>query len=415
MMSSFADRAEYMQTGLNIRGQAYRPAGNLCRWLSLVLVSLAASGIVHAVEVASLYTVEVPLDGSGPDATSDAYRRGLTEVLVRVTGDAARAQSAEVSGLFPNPDRYVTRYQPGPDNSLIVTFEGRAIEQILRRAGETVWGAERPLTIIWLAIDWGRGDREVVAAIDAGRQAGGLRSIDRNRQLRERIAAAAALRGIPTVYPRLDAEDMDDLSFSDIWGGFDDQLLAASARYGAESVLVGRFRPNDEQVPRWTWYMGGQRYAWPGEPESAIQQLADSMAAKFAIDGGDSVERVILTVSGIDSVVAYGEVQRYLENVRLIDKLVVRSVAADRISYELEVQGGVARLHDVLGASAMLKRVSAGFDARAPLTQGGNPGDRNAGSAFGDDRALQDGLQYYYQSPATRTAGPARNPGLPAN
>ena len=321
-------------------------------------VLLPAAG---AVDVTSLYTVEVPLDPDDQNAQTSAYQAALTEVLVRVTGTTAAADSEELAILFPNPARYVQQYRPGPDNSLIVSLDGAAIERTLRQAGATVWDRDRPLTIIWLAIDWGLGDREIVAAGDPDGAASGGRSIDRNRLLRERVQAVATQRGVPIVFPLLDAEDLRGIGFVDIWGGFDDPLLDASARYEADSILVGRIRPNEMQPPRWTWYVGEQRFGWPGEPEEAINQLADALAARDAIRGDEVSEAIELTISGIDSVVAYGRVQQYMENLRVVDRLTIRSAQPDRVIYEVEVQGGAERLNNVLGLSSLLERADDGY------------------------------------------------------
>ena len=68
-----------------------------------------------------------------------------------------------------------------------------------------------------------------------------------------------------------------------------------------------------------------------------------------------------LTISGINSVVAYGQVQQYMENLRVVDKLTVRSAHPDRITYEVEVQGGVERLNNILSLSNLLERVDDGY------------------------------------------------------
>ena len=322
----------------------------------VLFVAVLAVPQAHAVEMTSLYTVEVPLDPDDIDAQANAYRAALIEVLVRVTGSTAIAEAETMASIFPNPRQFVRQYRPGPDNTLVVSLDGPEIERLLRQSGATVWGTDRPLTVIWLAVDWGMGDREIVAADDPDRISADGRSIDRNRLLRERVQAVATRRGLPVVFPLLDIEDLQNIGFIDIWGGFDEPLLAASARYEAPSVLVGRIRPEDMQPPRWTWYLDGQRFAWPGQPEEAIDQLADALAARDAIRGDQEAEIIEVTISGIHSVSAYGQVQRYMENLRVIQKLSLKSVASDRITYEVEVQGGVERLDSVLGRSSMLER-----------------------------------------------------------
>ena len=320
-----------------------------------VLAAVLAAAPARAIEMTNLYTVEVPLDPDDPNAQATAYRDALSEVLVRVTGSEAGADPETTATLFPNPARYVTQYRPGPDNTLIVSLDGESIERVLRQSGATIWGADRPLTVVWLAVDWGLGDREIVAANDPERMPSDGRSIDRNRLLRERVQTVANRRGLPIVFPLLDIEDMQQIGFIDVWGDFDEPLIAASARYEAESVLVGRIRPEDPGLPRWTWYIGEERFAWPGEPEEAINQLANSLSARDAVRGDEEIERVTLTISGISSVRSFGQVQQYLANQRAIDSIAIQSAQSDSITYEVRVRGGTERLQRILSISRLLE------------------------------------------------------------
>ena len=225
----------------------------------LVVAALFAATIAaffmpaHAVEMTSIYTVEVPLDPEERNPRATAYRLALDEVLVRMTGSTGVAESDELKSMFPNPERYVSQFQPGPDNTLIVSLYGEEIERVLRQAGAPIWSADRPLTLVWLAVDRGRGDREIIGADDQGRRFGAAGAADdSNEILRDRVKEIATRRGIPIAFPLLDTTDLANLSFSDIWGGFDDQLIAASQRYNAPSVLVGRIRPETPQAHRWS-------------------------------------------------------------------------------------------------------------------------------------------------------------------
>ncbi len=220
-----------------------------------------------------------------------------------------------------------------------------------------IWGSDRPLTLVWVAVDWGQGEREIVAADDPERRPGDARSIDRNRLLRERVTEIATHRGIPVLFPLLDIEDLENISFTDIWGGFDDLLLLASARYEAETVLVGRIRAGSPIMNRWTWYLGGERMSWTGETEEVMHLLADTLAARFKIDSRSPIETIRLTISGIDSINAFGKVQRYMENLRGVDQVMIESVAGDRIIYKIRIQGGIERLQRALDLTSMLEPV----------------------------------------------------------
>lgn len=351
-----------MQFEILNHGRRLHVAARTCRILpaALLLLLVAAPPQAGALEMTSLYTVNVPLDPEDPDARNNAYQTALTQVLVRVTGTTAAAESAELAAVFPNPARYVLQYRPGPDNSLDVSLDGPAIESLLRQFGATIWGTDRPLTLILLGVDWGQGEREIVGADDPGRIAADGRSIDRNRLLRERVQEIADSRGLPIVFPLLDTEELAALSFTDIWGGFDDQLMESAARYGATSVLVGRIRPDSMLEQRWTWYHSNQRRDWSGEPEQAVNLLGDSLANQYAVGGDADVEAVRLTISGIHSVNAYAEIQRFMDNLKGIDRVAVKSASTESITYEVTVRGGSERLDRALERSGLLDRIESG-------------------------------------------------------
>ena len=167
----------------------------------------------------------------------------------------------------------------------------------------------------------------------------------------------ASRRGIPVAFPLLDTQDLQNVSFADIWGGFHEQLLYASRRYQANSILVGRVRARAIYRNRWTWYLGGVQEEWDGRPENAVHLLADALAAEFAFPGNAPLETVTLKIAGIDSVRAYGTVQRYLKQLSLIDDFEVHTVSGDEILYEVRLRGGSTRLRRALEISDILMPV----------------------------------------------------------
>jgi hypothetical protein len=196
---------------------------------------------------------------------------------------------------------------------------------------------------------------------------------------------------------------MQQIGFIDVWGDFDEPLIAASARYEAESVLVGRIRPEDPGLPRWTWYVGEERFAWPGEPEDAINQLANSLSARDAVRGDEEIERVTLTISGISSVRSFGQLQQYLANQRAIDSVAIESVQSDSITYEVRVRGGTERLERILSVSRLLEPADTAlrYD-RGPLGMGPS----------GFESVPR--LNYVFVPPAAATMGQGETAGQPA-
>ena len=340
------------------------------------LLCLLLFSTANAIEVPGLYTAQVAIDQEQDDPRAAAYEMALVVVLLRVSGGQVVNDPELFEALFPNPAAYVVQYRPGPDDTLFVSFDGEAVEGVLRNAGQSIWGSERPLTIVWLAVDWGGGEREILSATDDERDAS--RSINRNRLLRERILDIAERRGLPVAFPLLDSEDLANVGFSDVWGGFDETIVMASARYETNSVLIGRVDADGVSLNRWTYLFGPERRTWLGEPELVLSNVADVLAAEFAIGGDEPLRSVRLNISGITSVTAYGDVQAILRELNVIDSFSIVEVAGDRISFDIRAHGGSDRLARALRFEGFLEqeRIDMGdFD-------------------FG---MLNDDLEFYYE------------------
>jgi hypothetical protein len=324
--------------------------------LVVVVAAAAVPGRSGAVEVPSLYSAEVPLDPDRDDPRRSAYRAALAQVILRVSGPALAADAAAFEQLFPEPSVYVVQFRPGGEGTLWVSFDGEAIERTLREAGETVWGSDRPLTLVWLAVDWGSGEREIIGSDDPERTADEGRSIDRNRLLRQRVLDMAGRRGLPVLFPLLDTDDLRTISFSDIWGGFDDQLLSASQRYDVSSILVGRVSAATAMPGRWSYYFAGEQQTFSGEPEVVINLVADTLAAELAISGSAMPVSVELRVAGIEGLAEYGRVSRLLESLPVVEHFAVTVVDGDEIRYRVEAHGGAERLRRTLRLNGLVEQ-----------------------------------------------------------
>ena len=167
-------------------------------------------------------------------------------------------------------------------------------------------------------------------------------------------------KGLPLAFPLLDTTDLQSVTFSDIWGGFDEQIIDASRRYDANSILIGRVRPSSGQRNRWTYVFGSETRRWDGPPETIVGQISDMLAAEFAVGGDAPLETVALSISGVHTVDAYGSVQAMLSGVGLIEGFQIAEVTGDIVSYEVEVRGGVERLRRALRFAGLLEQEDSG-------------------------------------------------------
>ena len=333
----------------------------LCVSIAAVfLTSLAPA----AAEVAALYTAEVAADRETP---ADAYRQALLVVLRRIAGGELVRDSDRVAALFPDPAAYVLRFRPGPDDRLFVSFDGEALEAVLKAAEQTVWGADRPATLVWLAVDWGDGDRGILGADDPLPGFADEPAADRYRLV---------------LLPLLDAQELARVTFADLRGGFDEIVLESSRRYDVDSILIGVIDASGREAGGWRHYLGGERTAMFGDPEQIVPQVADRLSRAFAVRGDTPLRTLVLTVSGVRTVEAFAELQQQLGGIEVIERFAIEEIVGDTIRYSVELHGGARRLARALRL--------AGF-----LESEGVIGARDAGTAA--DATV---LEFFYEARA---------------
>lgn len=313
-------------------------------WPALVagLALCTAALPAEAMRVDGLYQAEVDFKGD----RDEAFRAALGEVLVRVTGRRDVTDRPEVASLLENAAAYAQQFRrPAPDR-LWAAFDGAALERELARLGQPVWGAERPSTLLWLAVDAGGGKRFVLASVE---------ELEEEAPIREEVLEAARRRGLPMVFPLMDAEDRAHASFAEVWGGFEDSILAASARYGVDAVLVGRLAADDLGHGRWMLYAADGVERWSGGVGESIGRLADLFAARFAVVSAGETRTVRLVVSGLESIEDYGRVTRFLGNLTAIESLGVESLEESTVVFRVALRGAPATLDEAVRLGGLLR------------------------------------------------------------
>jgi uncharacterized protein len=311
-----------------------------------MLALMAATGIAalpaEAARVAGLYEAEVDM----PGGRDEAFRAALGEVLVRITGRRDVLDRAEVAPLLAAAADYAQQFsQPAP-NRLWAAFDGAALERELGRLSQPVWGVERPSTLLWVAVDAGGGQRFVVAS---GAE------FDEEADIHREVLEAAARRGVPMMFPLMDAEDRALASFPEVWGGFEDSVLEASARYGVDAVLVGRLAAEDLGHGRWTLYGTDGVERWSGSVADSIDRVADGFAARFAVVASGETRTVWLKVSGISSIEDYGRVNRFLGGLTAVETLGVEAVDQDQVLFRVALRGQAATLDEAVRLGGLLR------------------------------------------------------------
>lgn len=333
--------------------RAARPAVRLALLAGLLALPVSAWSATPA----DLYGATVPAEGSDQKSLNAAFDRALAQVLIKVTGQPEAASLRRE--LFPDSRRLLLQYRRVDEDSVFAAFDGTAIRNALDATGQPVWGEQRPLVAVWLAVDAGGGRRYILSD-------GSQDSDEVLADQRAAVLDAASARGLPVVLPLLDAADMSVVSFSDVWGGFIDRMASASTRYGSEALLIGR---TDTAAPdagnvRWAFTYAGEQADWRGSLADGPGRAADLLARQDATTAA-SADRIRLAIAGVNSIAGYGELTRYLKSLNMVADVAVAAVANDRIEFELMLRGDPARLRQVLANSRLLSAADAGQDPRA--------------------------------------------------
>jgi hypothetical protein len=326
-----------------------------------LVVAVALSGGFSSLSAAileDLYSVTVTrsLDlapGQVQRTLEEEIRFAMGQLLTRVTGRVDAALEPALADMLRNAEDYVVQIGSLDRGSLLVTFDARAIENALVVREQPIWGPERPLTLLWLAVDSGEGERGILAADEAMTDSS-PEFLELQADFRQDLAAVADDRGLPITLPLLDLEDMSALSFVDIWAGFNDQVIRASQRYGVDGVLTGRVRVTRFGVNvQWTLLKNGEQIPLGGSSmRDGLDRLADFYAAEFSTLGG--VRATAITITGVETLDDYGRVMRYLESLSMLDTVAAEELVDGALSLRVDARGGAAVLGRVLGLGTML-------------------------------------------------------------
>jgi len=320
----------------------------------------------------ALFDAEVQVPNQTAGVRTRATRTALAEVLVRVAGQDAVLQTAPAKQLLDKPGSLVQQYryfnEPGSEPPLLklwVRFDGAAIRAKLQQQGQSYWGNERPDTLVWLAVE-DRGERYVVAADDG-------------TDVQQQIELAAKQRGLPVVFPLMDLEDQSQVRFTDIWGGFYDNVMAASARYNPQAVLVGRLNrsPSGGWTSRWHLEVAGKPSAWSSSSQQlsvlaqqGIDDTADMLASRFAVvRGSGRAGSVSIAVSGVDSLADYARLNAYLKGLTAIVAVQVERVAGAEINYALRLNGTLDDLTRTVRIGSVLEPIAGDAPGQFRLRQ----------------------------------------------
>lgn len=324
--------------------------GSGAAWLraALACVALAQVTAASALERIDLYSVTIDAPPGTP--RSEIEQRAMEQLLVRVTGSTSAPVAPELAALVMSPSSYVNSFTSG--NPAQVGFNSTRIERELTRLQWPVWGSERPLTLAWIVVENAFGERAFVGAITPeGISEDMAALID---SVRMDLALVAEERGLPIELPLFDLEDLNAVPMSEVFGFFEEPVVAASQRYGADAVLLGRVRAGNFPEVSWLLVMDGVRQPIAANytVREGLDAVANSFASRFAPVGAATPVR--LTVLDIENGDDFGRVLSAVRGLSDVRAVSVVSATGGTLVLEAATRGGAEQLERVLTLERLL-------------------------------------------------------------
>lgn len=310
-------------------------------------------------------------------ATEDA----LLKVLVRMSGSVELQYDDRVLQILNRASSYVEQFQyealssaelkeQGYRERLTVNFSASGVRKILNSVQMPFWSVNRPNTLIWLVED----------NLEFGKQ---LLSQSSDAPIVQSLTLAAKARGLPLSFPVLDLDDRLAVSADDVWAVNEAAIIEASARYGADVILVGRYSQTSrgEVWSIWQFFHAGQTLSYDSrvvldEPANveklgsdALYPLADFLADRYAIQsGGEERDRFVVKVIGVHDFSVYRESLDYLEGLAAVSSLHIAAVKDDSLLLYLESEASIEKLMSVINLDKKLTPIQSEND-QVPVWQ----------------------------------------------
>ena len=195
----------------------------------IMLVFSLVSANLAALEVNDLYQANVVVDSQAREQREQAIKKALQDVFLKIGGKKSVLTHDVLQKAQKKASRYVSQYRyqrKDEELSLVVSFDENKVNQLFKEANLALWGSLRPQVLLWLIDEQGIS-RNIVAS-------------DADNIIPSTINDFSIERGLPIVMPLMDLTDNEQVLLSDFWGYFPEQILQASQRYFADTIVVMR-------------------------------------------------------------------------------------------------------------------------------------------------------------------------------
>jgi len=324
----------------------------------LSAVALAA----HAETINNLYQVREAVNGQTPEERDAATQRALDTLVLRLTGDPKALSAGGLAAVRKDPQQIISQYgfEAGPPESLRVDFDPASTDKMLRQAGLSSWGNNRPALLAW----W----------LNEGTDGANL--VGDGQPTAEPVRRAAQHRGLPVRLPLADLGEQALGTAKTLDGSDPAALGAASERYGADGLLAVHARQDGGKwSAQWHLYLGDrpEQGKVEGADQAAVADavllaVSERLAPRYVVKSTGATGDMTLQVEGMT-------LEHYAVLGRLLEPFggQLKSVDGDKVIYKVSGSSDQLRAQLALGKLSELPPEPAPVVATQPVVPGAAP------------------------------------------
>ena len=342
----------------------------------LLLLLCCCAPAAYAVAVKGLYTAAVPVASRAADDQQQALQMALQQVLAKVSGNPNITQNPNLQTSLANANNYVQQYgyiqkqdaEAKTTTYLQATFNKQAVNDLLTHSGQAIWGNNRPLVLVWLAVAK-ENNQETFKPIKPV-----LLSNDSKSEVQMLLQNDALASGLPIMLPILDLQDMQTLTANDVLAPNMGVITDASSRYGSDAIVVASIIQDvdNQWQSQWLLQTKSNQLQWhevgstmAQVMRAGVNDITSALSARYAVNATENTAKtqqvVKLIVTHISNLDAYAEAKQYLSHLALVQHLDVEKVEPSEVVFNLQIKSDQYALMQALSLDHMLKQLPPDF------------------------------------------------------
>ncbi len=319
----------------------------------------------YAVQVRDLDKTSVSVNSRSQAELNAALKQGFQQIILKNSGSLEALKDPLISSRANAPRSLVRQFGYQDLNGQLMvnmSFDITQIEALLRQAQQPVWGAQRPLTLIWLLDEDEQGLQSIVADSSTS-------------QASQELLSRSDTAGLPILLPLMDLDDSIAIGANDIKGQFADAVANASQRYQTDffamasvQSFAGGITYQLSLYPKQVSASGFvqsvlQIQQEASDKQQAIAQMMDAITAfyvsRYAVAGEASAGQVLLSFANVSQLASMVELEKYLQSLALTKGLTMNSMENGQITYRVDLFGSTQELQQQLSLDGRLQQQDA--------------------------------------------------------